>query len=547
MSEDKPQDRQNESTSEESRLNDQTEKPELKMNDDSSTPEDLLKKKKFKNGILTLIGTLILKLGIYSPAIIMNLNTYFMSYLRSFQPEGKKTLTFEHAYFISPITVVSAMISVPFVGIIEKKAGLKLTIFIGIIFGILAVFILIVSHNYFLDLFAFVLFAFLLSFSSVVSGKNLSMYFFSKRGTINGILSLLTNLSCAGFNFIGEYIINPGSAEVEKDKYYSPEISKNVINLFWFVLIIIGVCYFISLFLIIPYDIKTFGDPWEEFKKEEKEKKEAKEKMNIDSIDDSLLPEEEDFGKEQIIDSSNAEELESTKNKNDEKNTKEEIKDENNETKEDKKKEEQKKQRTKKMKKVLKSFRLWRLFLINALKIPASTLILSTWRPIALKKEIDTKFCQSLGTYIFISTSISTPLFGFLADKIQFRILICIVSIVVSLSAFFFFNSYRYKNLLCILVMLIQFVDSGEAQTGSPHFMKVFGLEYYIEVLGVIGLSSIFLSPLCSFLAFYIGVIEDEKKRDLGLKIMYITGGGLSIISIILTVFETEEPFNYEN
>ena len=58
--------------------------------------------------------------------------------------------------------------------------------------------------------------------------------------------------------------------------------------------------------------------------------------MNIDSIDDSLLPEEEDFGKEQIIDSSNAEELESTKNKNDEKNTKEEIKDENNETKEDK-------------------------------------------------------------------------------------------------------------------------------------------------------------------------------------------------------------------
>ena len=48
MSEDKPQDRQNESTSEESRLNDQTEKPELKMNDDSSTPEDLLKKKNLK-------------------------------------------------------------------------------------------------------------------------------------------------------------------------------------------------------------------------------------------------------------------------------------------------------------------------------------------------------------------------------------------------------------------------------------------------------------------------------------------------------------------
>lgn len=565
MSEEQTHNKQESSTSDESGPEEQSEKKgDLNLNDHIPTPEELLKsllnKKKLKNGILTLIGTLILKLGISAPIIIMNLSTYLMSYLRSFEPEGKKTLTFGHTYFIQPIAVVSALIISPFVGIIEKKLGLKKTISLGIIFGVLATVILIISHNYFLDLFAFVLFSFTLPFSGVVSGKNLSMYFFSKRGTINGILSLLSSLCNAGFNFIGEFvIINPGKEDVKKedDGFYDPELSKRVVNLFYFILILMLTSYFISLFLIIPYDIKTFGDPWEEFKKNGKGSEKENEKNDIDDL---LLPEEEEIS-EVIINSSNAEELENIQNKkNDTTKTKEKIKSENekenkdeneNENKDEnnendaKKAEEKKKHRLQEIKKVLKTFRLWRLFLIAAFKMPATNLLMSTWRPIALTKNIKTELLQKIGTFSFISISVAMPLFGFLADKVQYRILICILNTCVTIASFIFFYSYEHENLFFFLIMLMRFIMGGEIQVGNPHFMKVFGLEYFIEIAGIIGLSTLFLSPLCSFLAFYIGKMEE--KRDLALKIMYMTGGGLSFVSVILAAFETEEPFNYES
>ena len=137
------------------------------------------------------------------------------------------------------------------------------------------------------------------------------------------------------------------------------------------------------------------------------------------------------------------------------------------------------------------------------------------------------------------------PLFGFLADKVQYRILICILNTCVTIASFIFFYSYKHENLFFFLIMLMRFIMGGEIQVGNPHFMKVFGLEYFIEIAGIIGLSTLFLSPLCSFLAFYIGKMEE--KRDLALKIMYMTGGGLSFVSVILAAFETEEPFNYES
>ena len=82
--------------------------------------KSLKKNNKFRDGILTLVGTLILSIGTTSTMAITNLSTYLVSYLSYFEPEGAKTLTFEHTYFIDPIATISSLIIIPFVGIIEK-------------------------------------------------------------------------------------------------------------------------------------------------------------------------------------------------------------------------------------------------------------------------------------------------------------------------------------------------------------------------------------------------------------------------------------------
>ena len=81
--------------------------------------------------------------------------------------------------------------------------------------------------------------------------------------------------------------------------------------------------------------------------------------------------------------------------------------------------------------------------------------------------------------------------------------------------------------------------------------MKVFGLKYYIEIGGVIGLSRVFMSPLCTVFIFlfetYIAAPEDGQDpaqvSDMPYIILFVTTGLLNIVSAVLSLFETEELF----
>jgi hypothetical protein len=78
--------------------------------------------------------------------------------------------------------------------------------------------------------------------------------------------------------------------------------------------------------------------------------------------------------------------------------------------------------------------------------------------------------------------------------------------------------------------------------------MKVFGLKYYIEIGGVIGLSRVFMSPLCTVFIFlfdtYIAAPEGTKEvGDTPYIILFLVTGLLNLISAFLSLFETEEEF----
>jgi hypothetical protein len=81
----------------------------------------------------------------------------------------------------------------------------------------------------------------------------------------------------------------------------------------------------------------------------------------------------------------------------------------------------------------------------------------------------------------------------------------------------------------------------------GPHYMKVFGLRYYIEIGGVIGLSRVFMSPLCTIFIFlfetYIAAPEGKQVSDIPYIILFTVTGFLNAIAAVLSLFETEELF----
>ena len=203
------------------------------------------------------------------------------------------------------------------------------------------------------------------------------------------------------------------------------------------------------------------------------------------------------------------------------------------------------------IKEALKSRRVLFLFLMGLFSAPLSNFLLSTWRPIGIRKGIPTLYLQNIGTYRPFITCGSTLIFSSLSDYIPFRYLYCAFSILATFIGVTFCFTFQSPGWFTFIILLNSVVFSGKMSITSPHYMKVFGLKYYIEIGGVIGLSRVFMSPLCTVFIFlfetYIAAPEDgqttKEVSDMPYIILFITTGLLNIIAAVLSLFETEEEF----
>ena len=75
--------------------------------------------------------------------------------------------------------------------------------------------------------------------------------------------------------------------------------------------------------------------------------------------------------------------------------------------------------------------------------------------------------------------------------------------------------------------------------------MKVYGIENYIEISGIIRAFEVICEMLSAIFAF---CFENNFSADINyiFKIMYIISGCFNLISLILGLFETDEKFNYD-
>ena len=459
-----------------------------------------------------------------------------------------------------PILLVKMGLGIPFSGVLEFKLGTQRTIILGSIFLIISCAIQYVSHSFYLNLLGIFIFAFGLAISIVISGKNTCMYFPTKRGMVSGLLSLISSIIGAILNIVGEkVIINPDSIG-PKDGYYLFDVSKNILKFYLFQMSCIGVCTLLCILFIVPFQMK--GDM--AFMKKGKPKPK----------NESLLPEEnkeEQKEKENNPEDNKEKENEKEENEINNEGNNEEQQEEKKEDKpleiidtdeiEDENKENEKKEviphglggpetsivnasvnySMNQVKSAAKSFRVWRLFLMGIFAAPLNNFMTITWRPISIFKEMDTDKIQKVNSYTGIIQMIVTPIFGFLADKIPFRIVTVSLGIINCIVGFLFYFSFGNVNFFIALILLNTFANQGMFAMNEPHFMKVFGMKHYIEISGIIGLSGVIMGPICSLFAFFIES-NFRDNLDTVYQYMFMVAGCLHAVGVVLSFFETEDP-----
>ena len=552
-----------------------------KESEKKTAKDKFLNKNSTKNGVLSVIGAITHKLGISSIWVIANLAIYVISYHKQKNPKNG-FLSLNLCYFFNPILTTTLNIFMPICGILEFKLGCQRAIILGALVIMLGYGLLYISGNIFLDFFSIFLFGIGLSISTTLSTKNAIQYFFNQRGAISGILELISSGLSATHNKIAETMINPKGIEPEpidgsKDNFYSLEISENVLNFFILELGTYGISTLLTLFFLVPYDEKAAKKLSKELKKKAKEKSEENNAINDDenkkddekdkniivedynrntiNKEDALIPDEEKVENIQInryeVSEGDKEDYNAkvtTEKGKDKKviaipDTKAGMLDTNPVSANISMSITQVNYSTRHTKKALGSFRVWKLFTLVLCSYLALNLVLVCWRPIGVNVGIETGTLQLIGTLNFICSMIGTPVFGFLSDKIPFRILFTAISAITSLVGFLFCYTFKVSALYMLMVCGMNFVLGGYIAVLPTHYMKVFGMKYYVEVGGVVGFANVIMGPICAFFAYFVeNGVED---KIFAYRIIFITGAAMNIVSLVLSVFESDDEFDY--
>ena len=291
------------------------------------------------------------------------------------------------------------------------------------------------------------------------------LIFYEKKALISGIVTLVPSLISAGLAiFYEKYILNPLSeSPTIENSYYDKNIFLNFQKL-----IIIEIVF---LIIVCILSLLTF------FKNEPKE-----------TIK---------FGFGEKI--------------NDNKSNKIENKMENEE-------------KQSKIKKALYSKRSMKLFIMIFLLFPTINFMYNTWRPIGIYYKIKTNYLQIIGALCSVTGSISSIAFSLIGDKIQFRCVFCLFGVLLTLASFTFHISFTNDVLFVLEVLIAAFCLNGFNIIIDPHLMKVYGMENFVEICGVIRSSSGIAEIFSVILAFYLENYFIGSK-DYAYRMMYIISG----------------------
>ena len=466
-------------------INDNIEQMETDEMDDKLFKEE--RKKYILRGLSSLASCIINTYGYFSIWVLGNSVVYLISFRRHYNPK----LTFSYGYFLFPIMNFSLELTSPIGGILEHKIGGKSTIILSTLILCISLLLLYISRNIFLDYIIMSIIGFGIAVGINIIRKNICSYFMNRKALICGILYLVPGFLCSFLNMFNEkYILNPLSENPTiENVYYNEKIFLNFQKLIIFEIGFLIVTTALTLVLYYPNDPKEtikfgFNDEAQDNKKKYDNKENNENKTN--GLQKS------------------------------------------------------------KIKKAIYSIRTLNLYIMIFLFYPTIDFMYNSWRPIGIYYKIDTYYLQLTTALYNIISSISSIIFSLIGDKIQFRIIFVLFSFILAINAFLFPLSVYNPIFFISEVMIMSFVLAGFYILLDPHIMKVYGMDNFIEIGGIIRSSGGFSEMFTIIFAFYLENYFSGNKNYV-YKIMYYISGCFNIISLVLGLFETDEKFNYND
>lgn len=360
------------------------------------------------------------------------------------------------------------------------------------------------------------------------STKNACMYYPKHQGLIAAIAGAGGNLGAAGFNYLSEIIINPDKVEADEGKYYSIKISARYkIFLYYHMGITMG-CTLIAMGCLFKYN-QSENEKMVKFISEKPTaivNDEPNNQGNI--IDDDLLVSSGGSGIEQ--------------NEN-----YQEIAQEDNDLNEAKELQTRDKSLYyKDLKKVLKSRRIWRIFFIFFCSSFSQNIITTTFMTFGTIEHINTEILDYSAILNSLIGTLVGPLWGIMIDKIGFKFALSIMNILGAISSVAFYFSRTIYILYGILVVMNGALSCGIYANMFPHILKVYSFYYATEIYGLILFSTGLSNILSTTYAFIITEILKESSNNLAYMYIYVAGGALNLISVLLTYFENDEEFEFD-
>ena len=263
----------------------------------------------------------------------------------------------------------------------------------------------------------------------------------SKKGIMNGILSIGTAFGASLYNLVGEFVFinSSGKGTTISEEFYEFEIANNYKKYI--------VLEEFSIFASIAIVILFFKNNASVLVKD-KENKEENE-CNILNLAENL---EDKINQNNSLSEAGKEVKQEMINKE---------------------------YKTEYIKKVFSNFRVWKLFILYFLCSFVYNAINTMYRNIAIRKDISTTIVQVLSIIGFLIGCFCSFLWGYLIQKYSFKLLISIINIAGIIIGFFFYFSLGNGFLFAIFVTFQQIFSCGILVILNIHIMNVYKMEYY--------------------------------------------------------------------
>ena len=193
---------------------------------------------------------------------------------------------------------------------------------------------------------------------------------------------------------------------------------------------------------------------------------------------------------------------------------------------------------------ILFSCRLWILALTNMFTYFSSSMSLNIFKTLGMQHGFSLNMLTFTYSLSFCLLVVVGPLVGHLSDYLTYRMMNSFINIISIISNIAMLYSLKYKDeFIFVLFSVVHIVSCMNLSTIlNTHVMKVYTLQFFVEVIGVLGIVSMF----GSFLESGVPLISNWFFKDKDNKVGYSVGIAMNTVGLILSLIETDTVFKFQ-